>query len=88
MIKFSAGFILGALMLSAMAQITDNLVPDLGAIQTDVASFFRAGGDGPDDQRHVIQVDAYGYVICSELPPPKHWLHGDDPAKRNDKHLK
>ena len=86
--KFCLGFILGLMTLSAIAQT--NITPDdvVASLAAAGNTFMRAGGDGADGKSHVIQVDRYGYVICSQLPPPTHWLHGMPPENDLNQHEK
>ena len=72
------GFVIGLLVTSATAQF-GQIPPGettVGPVHRD--TYLMAGGKDADGNPHQIQVDRFGYVICSQIPPPSHWLHGGD----------
>jgi len=75
--KVILGFILGIMTASAIAQSD----PGIPSGFNDTVQM--AGGEGSDGKAHHIQVDAYGYVICSQMPAPAHWIHGGDHNRRD-----
>ena len=85
--KFLVGFLFGVMALSAIAQTSEPL-PNLGSGSSPVLPQTLAimGGEGTDGRTHTIQVDAYGYVICSQMPPPTHWQHGQEPGNSLNHH--